>query len=77
MRSRADVEGTQRFGGTTPQRADELAIVVVRDLAGTVVELELLQRGERTIALLGERQPPLFRLVRPRKRVVLWLRARA
>ena len=65
------------LGGATPQRADELAVVLVRDLAGAVVELELLQRGERAIALLGERQPPLFQLVRPGERVVLRLRARA
>ena len=28
-----------------------------------MVELELLQRRERPVALLGERQPPLFELV--------------
>ena len=40
-----------------PQRPDERAVVLVRDLAGAVVELELLQRRERAVALLGEREP--------------------
>ena len=38
------LERTQRFGNSLPQRADQLPVVVVRDLPGPVVELELLQR---------------------------------
>ena len=70
MRGRAEVEGTQRFGGTTPQRADELAVVVVRDLAGPVVELELLERGECPVALLGQSQPPLLECIGPSEPVI-------
>ena len=46
-----------RPGSLGPQRRDESAVVLVRDLAGAVVELELLQRIERTVSLLDERQP--------------------
>ena len=67
----AQVEGTQRFRRATPQRADELAVVPVRNLAGAVVELELLERRKRAIAFLGLRQPPLFQLVGPGEPVVL------
>jgi hypothetical protein len=71
MRRRAHLEGTKRFGGATPQRADELAVVLVRNLARAVVELELLERRKRAIALLGQRKPPLFELVGPGEHVVL------
>ena len=53
------------------QRPDEVAVVLVGDLARAVVELELLQRGERPVALLREREPrrrsgvELVELVRP------------
>src|SRR5919201_2689303 len=39
----AAVERAQGLGGASPKRADELAVILVRDLARPVVELELLQ----------------------------------
>ncbi len=57
-----------------PQRADELAVVVVRDLPGTVVELELFQRGERAVAFLCKLEPALLELVRRREPVFARLR---
>ncbi len=51
------VEGAQRLGRRAAQRPDELAVLLVADLAGAVIELELLQRGQRAISLLGECQP--------------------
>jgi hypothetical protein len=36
---------------------DEASIVVVRDLPGPVVELELFQRSQRPIAFLFESEP--------------------
>jgi hypothetical protein len=36
-----------------------------------MVELEFLQRPERTVSLLGEREPPLFQLVRRNESIVL------
>ena len=59
----SQVERLQRLGGAASQRPDECAVVRVRHLAGAMVELELLQRPERTVSLLGEREPPLFQLV--------------
>ena len=53
------------------QRADERAVVVVVDLAGAVVELELLQRGERVVALLDQQQPLLLGLGRRVETVVV------
>ena len=46
------------YGGGTPVRPDELPVVGVLELAGPVVELELLEGGERTVALLDQLQPP-------------------
>ena len=46
------------------QLADERPVVVVRDLARAVVELELFEGGERAVALLGEGEPLLLRLGR-------------
>src|SRR5436305_2066780 len=54
----------QRGGGALSQRPDLRAIVRVGDLPGAVVELELLQSVEGTVALFGTRQPPLLRGVR-------------
>ena len=48
------------------ERPDERAVVLVGDLARAVVELELLERRERAVALLGEREPR----ARPRPGVV-------
>jgi hypothetical protein len=61
---RTQVERTQGLGRPVPQRPDELAVVRVRDLAGAVVELELLQGGESTISLLGELEATLLELIR-------------
>jgi hypothetical protein len=62
-RRSAQLECAQGLGCATPERADEVAVVVVGDLAGAVVELELLQRGECTITFLGQREAPLLQLV--------------
>ena len=49
------VERPQRVRGRAAERPDHGAVVDVVDLAGAVVELELLQRGERVVALLDQR----------------------
>ena len=46
LRAILTLEGLQRLPCLTAERADELAIVLVRDLACPVVELELLQRSQ-------------------------------
>src|SRR5262249_14247032 len=46
------VHRLQRFGGAEPQGPDEAAVVLVADLAGAVIELELAQRAQRSVALL-------------------------
>jgi len=51
------IEAAQRLGRLAPERCHELAVVGVGDLAGAVVELELLQRRERSVALLREARP--------------------
>ena len=66
-----------RGRGRAAQRADERAVVLVVDLAGAVVELELLQRGERAVALLDQREPPLLGGRRRVEAVVAPRRARA
>src|SRR5438034_7834267 len=70
LRRGPQVEGAQRLRGTTSQRADEPPVVVVGDLAGPVVELQLLERGERAVPLLGKREPPLLELVWLQKTIV-------
>ena len=55
------VERLQRLGGRAAERPDERAVVDVVDLAGAVVELELLERRERAVARLHQRQPTLAR----------------
>ena len=52
------------------QRADEPAVVVVRDLAGAMVELELLERGKRAVPFFCEAQAALLELIRRRQPVV-------
>ena len=42
-----------------PQLADLGAVVLVGELAGAMVELQLLQCRERAVALLREREAPL------------------
>ena len=72
--SGTQVERAQRLRRPLPQRPDEVAVVGVRDLAGAMVELELLQRGERTVALLCQLEPALLELVRRREPVFTRLR---
>ena len=50
----AQVERAQRGRRTAPERPDERAIVVVGHLPGAVVELELLERRERSVPLFGK-----------------------
>jgi len=50
-------QSTQRLCGPPAQRTDQRAVVLVRNLAGAVIELQLLQRRKRPITLLGELQP--------------------
>src|SRR5205823_5855602 len=52
------------FCRTPPQRPHLEAVVLVRDLARAVVELELLQRCQRSVPLLREREPPALELAR-------------
>jgi hypothetical protein len=65
------LEGTKQLGGASAQGPDKRAVVLVGNLAGTVVEFELLQRSERTVALLLERNPLLFPRPRLLEAVVL------
>src|SRR5438105_8212963 len=65
------IERLERLGRAPPERPHELAIVVVGDLAGAVVELELLQRRERAVAFLGPRDPNLLLWLGRVKPVVL------
>src|SRR5436309_3401795 len=62
LRGLETLHGAQGLGRAAPQRADLLTVVLVRDLAGPVVELELLQRREGSVALLGELESPTLRL---------------
>lgn len=63
MLHRALLERQQSPRRLSPQWADEGAIVLVGHRPRAVVELELLQRRERTIPLLEELQPSTLRLV--------------
>ena len=58
------LERAQRLGRLASQRPHERAVVLVRDLPGAVVELELLERPERAVAALGQLEPPPVDLVR-------------
>src|SRR4051794_5849131 len=60
----------QRDGSALSQRAHLRAVVRVGDLPGAVVELELLQSVESTVALFGTRQPPLLRRVRLQEAII-------
>src|SRR6185503_15743245 len=53
-RRRRRLQRAQRLGHTRAQRPDELQVVLVRDLARPMVELELLERRERAVTLLRE-----------------------
>jgi hypothetical protein len=70
LRRRPEVERAQRLGGATSKRTDKSPVVVVGDLAGPVVELELLERCQRAVTLLGEREPSLLELVRLQETIV-------
>src|SRR5262249_3808523 len=50
-------EEPERLGGFAAKRAEQYAVVAVGDLAGAVVELELLERGERPVAPLEQGEP--------------------
>ena len=65
----AEVEGSQRLRCMLSQRADEPAVVVVRDLAGAMVELELLEGGQRAVPFFREAEPALLKLIRRRQPV--------
>ena len=66
----AQIQGPQRFRCMSPQRPDESAVIVVRDLAGAMVELELFECRKRTVAFFREAQAALLQLVRRRQPVV-------
>ena len=71
------VQRLQRLGGRLPERADERAVVVVADLARAVVELELLERRERAVALLDRARAAAPRPRSARRAVVVARPARA
>src|SRR3954447_23754589 len=70
LSQRAAPRALGRGGGALSQRPDLRAIVRVGDLPGAVVELELLQSVEGTVALFGTRQPPLLRRVRLQEAII-------
>ena len=55
LRAVERVERLERLGRRAAQRPDQGAVVGVVDLARAMVELELLQRGERAVALVDQR----------------------
>src|SRR6476469_130426 len=61
-RGRRVVEAAQSRRRRLAQRADVAAVVLVGDLARAVVELQLLQRSERLVALFDERKLTLIGL---------------
>jgi hypothetical protein len=72
--SGTQVERAHRLCRSLPQRADELAVVGVRDLPGAVVEFELLQGGESPVSFLCKLEPALLELVRRRQPVLARMR---
>jgi hypothetical protein len=58
------LEGLERLPGGSPQGPDERAVVLVRDLAGPVVELELFERGQGAVALFQEPEARLLLRIR-------------
>src|SRR6188508_2806816 len=66
------LEGLQRGRRASPQGADLGAVVLVRDLPGAVVDLELGQRAERLVALLQQGKAALLQRVDAREAVLLW-----
>src|SRR6266545_2272840 len=73
-RLRPRLERSERLGRLTAERADERAVVLVRDLAASVVELELLERAERPVAALQQLDLAPFELARLVEAVVARLR---
>jgi hypothetical protein len=67
------IERAQGLGRMPAQRADQLSVVLVRDLPRAVVELKLFERGEGSITLLQELQPFPFAGGQVREPVVLRL----
>src|SRR5438876_11347341 len=63
-------ECAEGLSGAAAERTDEPAIVLVGDLAGAMVELELLQRCECAVAFLGECKAALLELVRSIESIV-------
>ena len=55
-----DVECLKRVGRGSPEGSDQGAIVGVVDLAGAMVELELLQRRKRSIPRVDQLEPASF-----------------
>ena len=72
--SGTQVERAHRLRRSLSQRAHELAVVGVRDLAGAMVEFELLQRGERPVAFFCKLEPALLELVRRHEAILTRLR---
>src|SRR6266542_1115423 len=52
------LELAKRGSGLLPERTDERRVVLVGDLAGAMIELELLQGSEGAVALLGQLELP-------------------
>jgi hypothetical protein len=69
----AEVEGAHGLRGAPAQWSDDGAVVLVGDLPRAVIEFELLERGECTIAVLGEGKAAPLELVRSREAVVAGL----
>ena len=66
-------ERLQRRGHVAAKRPELRAVVLVRDGARPMLELELLERSERAISLLEELEPVPFRVVQIIERVRLGL----
>ena len=67
----------ERRSDVAAKRADLRAVVLVGDRSRAMVELELPQRGERTVALLEQLEPPSLVLVETRRARRTRARARA
>src|SRR3954451_6554075 len=68
--ARGIVEPAQGGRCGAAKRADVAAVVLVGDLPGAMIELQLLQGGERLVSLLDEGEAPLVRLRRRVETVV-------
>ena len=72
-RDRVALDGSQGSRHVSAERSDLGTVVLVGDRAGAVLELELLERGERAIALLEQLEPSPLVLVEVVERVGLRL----